>query len=41
MISLSESLGISFVVVTHNLELAGKMDRELTLHNGRLEDKSG
>lgn len=38
MIALSESLRISFVVVTHNLTLAGEMDRTLHLHQGRLDD---
>lgn len=38
MIALSESLRISFVVVTHNLTLAGEMDRTLHLHQGQLDD---
>lgn len=38
MISLSQSLAISFVVVTHNLTLASEMDRSLRLHNGKLDD---
>ena len=37
MISLSRDRGVSFVVVTHNRRLANRMDRILTLHNGRLE----
>ena len=37
MLSLSKELGISFITVTHNLSLAGKMDRILKLHNGLLE----
>ena len=36
MIRLSRDRGVSFVVVTHNRGLAGRMDRILTLHNGRL-----
>lgn len=37
MISLSEELGVSFIIVTHNLTLAAKMDRTCRLHNGLLE----
>lgn len=37
IISLSQELGMSFIIVTHNNELADRMDRKLTLHNGRLE----
>lgn len=37
MIELSQKYEISFVVVTHNTALAAKMDRTLTLHNGKLE----
>ena len=36
MIRLSRDRGVSFVVVTHNRGLAGRMDRILTLHNCRL-----
>ncbi len=38
MISLSESFGTSFVVVTHNNQLAKRMDRIARLHNGMLEE---
>ena len=38
MISLSESFGTSFVVVTHNNQLAKRMDRIARLHNGLLEE---
>ncbi|MBD3647352.1 MAG: ABC transporter ATP-binding protein [Pseudomonadales bacterium] len=41
MLSLSESLKISFVIVTHNLGLSREMDRTLRLHNGVLEPEDG
>jgi lipoprotein-releasing system ATP-binding protein len=37
MIQLSESMGTSFIVVTHNTSLAERMDRKIRLHNGVLE----
>jgi lipoprotein-releasing system ATP-binding protein len=36
MLELSVSMHTGFVVVTHNASLAGKMDRQVRLHNGIL-----
>lgn len=41
MIGLSRDLGISFVVVTHNQELATRMDKVYRLHNGELVTVAG
>ena len=38
MISLSESLGTSLVIVTHNSDLAERMDRVVMLQNGNLSE---
>ena len=36
MKQLNQALNISFVIVTHNLQLAAQMNRKLVLHNGFL-----
>ena len=38
MLELNHQLKISFVVVTHDRRLAAKMDRVLTLEQGRLRE---
>jgi lipoprotein-releasing system ATP-binding protein len=35
-VDMAKSKGLSAIVATHNLELARRMDRILTLHNGTL-----
>jgi lipoprotein-releasing system ATP-binding protein len=41
MIGLSESFGTSFIIVTHNNQLAQRMDRSMLLHNGTFESDKG
>ncbi len=36
MLELNQSIGTSFIVVTHDLRLAAKMDRTLTIIDGEL-----
>jgi lipoprotein-releasing system ATP-binding protein len=36
LLSLSKEEGVTLVTVTHSAELSGKMDRKLTLKNGKL-----
>ena len=41
LVELARQAGLSAIIATHNLELASKMDRQLTLENGRLVDTTG
>lgn len=40
LLSLNEDLAISFVIVTHDQSIAQRLDRTVSLLNGRLEDTS-
>lgn len=41
MMSLSSQLNVAFVVVTHNLQFAGRMQRVCELHSGCLTESAG
>jgi predicted ABC-type transport system involved in lysophospholipase L1 biosynthesis ATPase subunit len=41
LFGLRERRRLSFVVVTHNTDLAGRADRILQMHEGRLQPDSG
>ena len=41
LIELNQSLNISFVLVTHDKNIASQMDRTVTLVNGQLTDSDG
>lgn len=41
LVELARQAGLSAIIATHNLELAGKMDRQLTLEDGMLVDTTG
>jgi lipoprotein-releasing system ATP-binding protein len=41
LVALVHAEGLAALVATHNAELAGKMDRSLLLHEGRLVDGGG
>ncbi|RUL79797.1 lipoprotein-releasing ABC transporter ATP-binding protein LolD [Dyella choica] len=40
MLELNREIGTSFILVTHDSHLAGRMDRTLELHNGELREKA-
>ncbi len=41
LLKLNDESGISFVIVTHDRQIAARMDRVVSLHDGRLHDVDG
>ena len=39
MLELNQEIGTSFILVTHDMRLAARMDRTLVLHNGVLQEQ--
>jgi lipoprotein-releasing system ATP-binding protein len=37
-VALARATGVAALIATHNLQLAGKMDRAVLLHEGKLID---
>ncbi|MEO8809067.1 MAG: ATP-binding cassette domain-containing protein, partial [Rhodanobacter sp.] len=40
MLELNQEIGTSFILVTHDVRLAAKMDRTMVLHNGVLREST-